>query len=376
MNIGIVCFPTIGGSGVVAAELGKALAARRHTVHFVTTGVPFRVEELSERLQFHPVTPMPYPVFHSTPYTLALATRLAEVAERHELDLVHAHYAIPHSTAAYLARVSSPRPFKVITTLHGTDTRLVGLDPSYRHIVRFSIRESDGVTAVSRWLRDSSVIDFELDRPVEVIHNFVDTQHFRPGVCPRLRAMLAAEHEPVCVNVSNLRPVKGVLNVIRAHAQVARATGARLIVVGDGPQREEAEALANELDVGCKVTFVGRRDDVAPYLACADLYYQAAEQESFGVAALEAMSTGLPVVAMKVGGLPELVVDGETGLLVPLGDPTALAEAVIGLLRDDERRRAVGEAARRRAVECFDTATVVPQYESLYERVLRGEGTA
>ncbi|NUQ01016.1 MAG: N-acetyl-alpha-D-glucosaminyl L-malate synthase BshA [Armatimonadetes bacterium] len=372
MRIGISCFAGHGGSGVVAAELGKELARHGHEVHFITTQVPFRVTELSERLHFHPVSPLPYPVFPSPPMTLALATRMAEVAERHALDLIHCHYAIPHSAAAYLARVSCRCDLRVVTTLHGTDTRLVGIDPSYRHIVRFSIEESHGVTAVSRSLRDSSVADLELTVPVEVIYNFVDTDRFRPGLCPQLRASLAHEGEPICMHVSNLRPVKGVLDIVRAHALVSEATGARLVMVGNGPQRDEAAHLASELGIGGKVTFTDLLDDVAPYLSCADLFVAASRQESFGMAALEAMSSGVPVVAMRVGGLPELVGNG-CGLLTPPGEVEALAQAQIELLGDEDRRRAYGAAARERAVTCFNPGAIVPQYERHYERVMNGE---
>ena len=370
LRIGITCFPGVGGSGVVAAELGKALAARGHEVHFVTTDLPFRVEELGDRLQFHPVTPMPYPVFQSTPYVLALATRLAEVAMRHHLDLIHAHYAIPHSTAAYLARMSVDPKLHVVTTLHGTDTRLVGLDPSYQHIVRFSINESHGVTAVSQHLAESSVRDFSLRRGVEVIYNFVDTQLFRPRRCPQLRAMIAADDEPVVMHVSNLRPIKRVLDIVRAHRLVTQGTGARLVLVGDGPEREAAAHLAGELDIAGKVSFVGRRDDVAAYLGCADVYVLASEQESFGMSVLEAMSCGVAVVATRVGGLPELVVDGETGLLTPPGEVEPLAAAITGLLRDEDRRRALGDAGRQRAVTAFDTSVIVPHYERFYRATL------
>jgi N-acetyl-alpha-D-glucosaminyl L-malate synthase BshA len=376
LRIGITCFPGVGGSGVVAAELGKALARRGHEIHFVTNDVPFRVDELSERLQFHPVTPMPYPVFQSTPYVLALATRLAEVAQRHRLDIIHAHYAIPHSTAAYLARMSTHGAVKVVTTLHGTDTRLVGLDPSYRHIVRFSIEESHGVTAVSHSLAESSEVDFELTRKVEVIHNFVDTERFTPERCCQLRPMIACDDEPVVMHVSNLRPIKRVLDIVRAHREVTRATGARLVMVGDGPQREECAHLAGELGIASKVSFLGRQDDVAPYLACADVYVMASEQESFGMSILEAMSCGVAVAATRVGGVPELVVDGETGLLTPPGEVEPLAAAVIELLRDHARRRAMGAAGRVRAVEHFATDSVVPQYERVYERTLAAEGRA
>ena len=373
MRIGISCFAGHGGSGVVAAELGKALAARGHEVHFITTELPFRVEELGEKLQFHPITPMPYPVFSAPPITLAMATRMAEVAERCHLDLIHCHYAIPHSTAAYLARVSCRRDLKIITTLHGTDTRLVGLDPSYRHIVRFSINESDGVTAVSNNLRDTSVADFELERPVEVIYNFVDHEHFRPGICPQLRRVLSPDGSPVVVHVSNLRPVKGVFDIIRAQALITEATGARLVIVGSGPDREEAEHLAGELGISSKVNFVGMVDNVAPYVACSDLFIAASKQESFGMAALEAMSCGVPTVAMRVGGLPELVAEGETGLLTPPESIGGLAAAAIELLSDDQRRRKFGQAARRRVLEHFTPEVIVPRYEAHYARALNGE---
>lgn len=373
MKIGISCFPGHGGSGVVAAELGKALAARGHEVHFITREQPFRIEELTENLYFHPVAPMPYPVFTAAPYTLALATKMAEIAEAHSLDLIHAHYAIPHSTAAWLARHICARDLRVITTLHGTDTRLVGLDPSYWRIVRYSIEQSHGVTAVSRHLADTSVADFQLTRPVEVIHNFIDTHHFRPGMCPQLRQMIAAVDEPLVVHVSNLRPVKRVADIIRAHAIITAATGARLVIVGHGPERDDAERLAGELGIAGKVLFVGTRDNVAPYLAAADLFMMASEQESFGVAALEAMSCGVPVVAPHVGGLPELVVDGVTGCLTSPGDVEALAEAAIDLLGDEPRRRAFGAAARERAVREFAINAIVPRYVAHYERVLGAE---
>lgn len=373
MRIGISCFAGHGGSGVVAAELGKALAARGHEIHFITLALPFRVGELDARLQFHPVAPMPYPVFDHPPYTLALATRMAEVAERYALDLIHCHYAIPHSAAAYLARVSTSSSLKVCTTLHGTDTRLVGLDPSYRHIVRFSIEESDGVTAVSKNLRDSSVGDFNLTRPVEVIYNFVDTHRFQPCRCEQLRDCLSPDGEKLVIHVSNLRPVKGVLDIVRAHALITEATGARLIIVGGGPQRDEAEHLANELGIGARVLFAGMLDDVAPYVACADLFLAASRQESFGLAALEAMSSGVPVVAMRVGGLPELVDEGVTGLLTPPGDVSALAEAAIELLRDEDRRRSFATASRERAVNLFSPEVIVPQYEAHYRKCLNGE---
>lgn len=372
-KIGISCFAGHGGSGVVAAELGKALAARGHEVHFITTELPFRVDELGDNLQFHPVTPMPYPVFSAPPITLAMATRMAEVAERCHLDLIHCHYAIPHSTAAYLARVSCRRDLKVITTLHGTDTRLVGLDPSYRHIVRFSIEESHGVTAVSKNLRETSVADLELTRPVEVIYNFVDHRRFHPGLCPQLRRVLSPDGAPVMVHVSNLRPVKGVLDIIRAHSIIHRATSARLVIVGSGPEREDAEHLAAELGITGAVNFIGMVDNVAPYVACSDLFIAASRQESFGMAALEAMACGVPTVAMRVGGLPELVAEGVTGLLTPPESVAGLAAAAIDLLSDGGRRRQFADAARQRVLDHFTPEVIVPKYEAHYARALNGE---
>lgn len=372
LRIGVTCFPGVGGSGVVAAELGKALADLGHEVHFVTSEVPFRVGGLSERLWFHQVTPMPYPVFQSTPYVLALATRLAEVTQNHGLDIIHAHYAIPHSTAAYLARMSTECDVRVATTLHGTDTRLVGLDRSYRHITRFSINESHAVSAVSHHLAEASKADLGLTRPVEVIYNFVDTNYWRPALCPHLRSSLASPDERIVMHVSNLRPIKRVLDIVRAHADVTRATGARLIIIGDGPQREEAAVLAGELGIAAKVSFLGRQDEVAPYLGCADLFVMASEQESFGMSTLEAMSCGVAVVAPRVGGLPELVDDHTTGLLTAPGSVEELAAAQIELLTNDERRWAMAAAGRARAQSTFDTKVVAPRYVEFYERALEG----
>lgn len=372
MKIGISCFAGYGGSGVVAAELGKMLSARGHEIHFITTDLPFRVDDLSDRLQFHQITPMPYPVFTSPPITVAMATRMAEVAERYRLDLIHCHYAIPHSTAAYLARVSCRCDLKVITTLHGTDTRLVGIDPSYRHIVRFSIEQSDCVSAVSRNLRDTSAADLELTRPVRVIYNFVDHQRFRPGLCPPLRHLLSPDGAPVLVHVSNLRPVKGVLDIIRAQQAIHAATGARLVIVGAGPEKDEAVHLAYELGIAPAVNFVGMVDNVAPYVASADLFIAASRQESFGMAALEAMACGVPTVAMRVGGLPELVAEGTTGLLTPPGNVPALAAAAIELLQDTAQRERFSAAARQRVLDHFTPEVIVPQYEDCYRQALNG----
>lgn len=374
MNIGLTCFPKYGGSGVVASELGKALARRGHQVHFITTELPFRIEELTENLFFHQVTAMPYPVFETPPYTLALASRMAEVAEQARLDILHAHYAIPHATAAYLARACCNCPTRIITTLHGTDTRLVGLDPSYWRITRFSMMQADGLTAVSHYLRDLSVKDFHLDKDVRVIYNFVDTEQFRPARCPFLRHKLAGEDERILVHLSNFRPVKRVPDIVRAFALVAHRIKSRLLLVGTGPDRAEAERLAVELEIADHVNFLGPMNDVSPVLSIADLFLMASEQESFGLAALEAMSCQVPVIATRVGGLPELVKDGETGYLVPLGDVEAMAARIRDLLSDEDRRLTMARNARQRAVEEFNADRIVSQYEEYYQEVLHRSG--
>lgn len=370
MRLAITCFAGIGGSGIVATELGKGLAARGYEVHFVSTEMPFRLEDLSDRLFFHPVHPFPYPVLQSPMYDLALASRLSEVIAEQELDLLHVHYAIPHAISAYLARQICPRPFRVITTLHGTDTRLVGLDPSYRPITRFSLEQSDGVTAVSRDLAVSTQEDFALTRPIEVISNFVDTERFRRRELPPCyRENFAAPNERLVIHVSNMRPVKRLNDIIRAFAHLQRAVPARLVLVGEGPDRPEAERLACELEIFDRVIFAGNMAHVENALAVADLFLMASEVESFGLAALEAMACEVPVVGTRIGGVPEVVEDGETGLLVPLGDVDALAEAGIRLLADPELLAQYGRAARQRAETYFSHDAGITAYERYYERI-------
>jgi len=370
MNIGITCFPTYGGSGVIASELGKALAQRGHVVHFITTELPFRIEELTDNLFFHPVTAMPYPVFEHPPYTLALASRMAEVIEHEKLHILHVHYAIPHSTAAFLARLCCDCAVKVITTLHGTDTRLVGLDPSYWRITRFSMEQSHGLTAVSRYLRDVTKRDFELENPIEVIYNFVDPDRFAPTHCLFLRHKLAAADERLLVHISNFRPIKRVADIVRAFQIIQRQVHSRLLLVGTGPDRPAIERLVIELGLSDHVNFLGAMNDVSGVLAIADLFLMASEQESFGLAALEAMSCGTPVIVPRVGGLPELVEEGQTGFLFPLGDVEALSERALEVLREEDLWRHLADHARRRAVEHFGRERIVPEYERYYERVL------
>lgn len=371
MRLAITCFAGIGGSGIVATELGKGLAARGHEVHFICADMPFRLEDLSARLYFHPVRPFPYPVMQSPLYDLALASRLAEVMAEQQLELLHVHYAIPHAVSAYLARQICAHSFPVITTLHGTDTRLVGLDPSYRPITRFSLEQSDGVTAVSRYLADATQEDFALTHPITVLHNFVDTARFRRRELPRCyREQFAEEHERLLVHISNMRPVKRLLDIVRAFALVQHALPARLVLVGDGPDRLAAERLACELEVADRVTFAGNIAHVENVLAVADLFLLASEVESFGLAALEAMACGVPVVGTAIGGVPEVVTDGVDGLLVGVNDPDALAEAAVSLLRVPERLAAFARAACTRVETDFSLEAGISAYERYYAQFL------
>ncbi len=369
MRIGIVCYPTYGGSGAVATELGLALAGRGHDVHFLSYAQPFRLHGYNERVTFHEVKIGSYPLFEHPPYSLALAVAMEEVAVREELEVIHAHYAIPHATCAWLAReiMGGKHDVGIVTTLHGTDITLVGQDPSYFSITKFSIEKSDAVTAVSRYLRDETYRSFGCGEcGISVIPNFVDLDLFRPPEAPRRTG-----DEKVLMHISNMRPVKRLLDIVRVFAQVQAAIPARLVLVGDGPDRDAAEREALALGVAAKVRCVGKVEDVAGVLKAADLYLLPSQTESFGLSALEAMATGVPVVGTRVGGLPEVVEHGVTGFLGEVGDVDGLARGAIELLGDGERWRAASAAARQRAA-LFDIRSVVPQYEELYAAVVGG----
>jgi len=373
VKIGITCYPTYGGSGAVATELGLALAARGHEVHFVSYDQPFRLSGFRERVFFHEVEMEDYPLFEHPPYALALAVALHDTARKHELDLVHMHYAIPHAASAYLARqmMASERQLKIVTTLHGTDITLVGLHPSFQAITQFSILQSDGLTAVSDYLRDQTIRDFAVppDR-IEVIPNFIDTEAWRPGREPCHRQKLAPGGEKIVMHISNFRPVKRVEDVVAAFARIRESVPCRLIMVGDGPDRPRAAQKAAELGVQDNVVFLGKHQSVEELLACADLLLLPSETESFGLAALEAMACGAPVIASRTGGLPEVIVDGETGFLCDIGDVDAMGAAGVRLLSDDTLHGRMSAAGRRVAEERFSAKAVVPLYEAHYERVL------
>jgi len=374
MNIGITVYPTYGGSGIVGSELGKELAARGHTVHFIASSLPTRLTELNERVRFHEVEMMSYPLFEHQPYTLALATKMATVAESENLDLLHVHYAIPHSISAILARESLKpnRRLPVITTLHGTDITLVGADRSYLPVTRYGIAQSDGVTAISEYLARATAETFGFDQ-VTVIPNFVCGSEYRRQLVPELRRELSPEGEPLLVHVSNFRPVKRPVDCVEVLAGVLRRGGkARLVMVGDGSERGRAEHRARCLGIERHCTFVGKQPRIVDYLSAADVLLLPSEQESFGLAALEAMACEVPVVASRVGGVPEVVDDGVTGYLSAVGDVEKMSEDAARLLSDEGARREMGRRARESALARYSTEQIIPRYVEFYERVLRG----
>ncbi len=375
MKIGITCYPTYGGSGVVATELGIELADRGHDVHFITYLPPFRLAGRESRIHYHEVTVTNYPLFEFPPYDLALATRMAEVAEIYNLDLLHVHYAIPHSVSALLARqmlASRGRRLPFVTTLHGTDITLVGLDRSYLPITRFAIDQSDGVTAISHYLRAKTLEEFGVDRPVEVIANFVNCDLYlrKPEWVADQRHRYAREGESLLIHLSNFRPVKRALDAVEIFSRVAKQIPARLLMVGDGPDRAACERLAHRSGILDRVDFMGKLERVDELLPLTDLVLMPSEMESFGLVALEAMACEVPTIATLVGGVPEVITNGETGLLFDVGDIDAMAAGAISLLTDPERRAAMGRAGRRDAQQRFCSTRIIPQYEKYYEDVL------
>jgi len=372
MNIGITVYSSYGGSGIVGSELGKELAARGHTVHFIASSLPTRLTELNDRVRFHEVEMMSYPLFEHQPYTLALATKMATVAEEENLDLLHVHYAIPHSISALLARESLKprRRLPVVTTLHGTDITLVGADRSYLPITRYGIVQSDGVTAISNYLKEATKEIFNFD-DIRVIPNFVCQHDYKRLQVESLRATLAPEGEPLLVHVSNFRPVKRPADCVEILARVLqKGIKTRLVMVGDGSERTNAEHRARCLGIYDRCTFVGKQPRIVDYLSACDVLLLPSEQESFGLAALEAMACEVPVIASRVGGLPEVVTDGETGYLNPVGDIEEMAVDAVRLLSDQKLRREMGQRARESAISRYRTDVVIPQYIEFYEEVL------
>jgi len=377
MKIGITCYPTYGGSGVVGTELGIELADRGHEIHFICSSMPMRLRP-SKLITFHEVEVMSYPLFQYPPYDLALATKMAEVAESASLDLLHVHYAIPHSVCAFLARAMRfPRRLPFITTLHGTDITLVGVNSSYLGITRFAIEESDAVTAISNNLREETERQFEIRNPIEVIYNFVNCDKYIRRTDPELRRTYAADQEKILIHLSNFRPVKRITDVVEIFAQVNQKVPSKLLMVGDGPDRAAAEHLAVKRKVYQNTLFLGKQDNVEEILGIADVLLLPSEMESFGLAALEAMACEVPPIATRVGGLPEVVTHGVDGFLAEVGDVKAMAEYATRLLENPSLHAEVSQAARQTARKRFCASLIIPKYEELYRRVLeRAEGSA
>lgn len=372
MNIGITVYPTYGGSGIVGSELGRDLAERGHNVHFISSVLPTRLTELNERIHFHEVEMMSYALFEHQPYDLALATKMATVARAEKLDLLHVHYAIPHSISAILAResIKQKRYVPVITTLHGTDITLVGADRSYLPITRYGLQQSDGVTAVSKFLKQATIETFDFD-DVEVIPNFICGKYYKRIEESPLRSELAPDGERLLVHVSNFRAVKRPVDCIEILAKV-RAAGqnARLVMVGDGPELSAVRYRGEQLGMNGNVIYVGKQANIADYMGVADVFLLPSELESFGLAALEAQACELPVIATRIGGIPEVVNDGESGFLSDVGDVEKMSVDTLRLLHDEELRRAFGERGRELAVQRYSTSKIIPQYIAFYEKIV------
>ena len=374
MKVGITCYPTYGGSGIVATELGLELASRGHEVHFISYANPIRLDAGIPRIQYHEVEVSTYPLFQYPPYSLALASRMAEVAESYSLDLLHVHYAIPHSISALLARqmLGRRRRLPFITTLHGTDITLVGTDRSYFPITKFSIEQSDGITSVSQYLKDRTVEVFGVEKEIRVIQNFVNCEIYQPDPERRRHSELAPAGEKLLIHISNFRPVKRVFDCIRILREVRRQAPAHLLMVGDGPDCMPAERLARELGVEKHVTFLGKQGHVERLIPQAYVLLLPSELESFGLAALEGMACGVPPVATRVGGVAELVTHGVDGFLEAVGDIAAQAARVVALLTDVALYRQVSGAARQTALGRFCTSLIIPHYEQYYQEICSG----
>jgi L-malate glycosyltransferase len=372
MKIGIVCYPTFGGSGVLATELGKALAQKGHNVHFITYQQPVRLNGFIPNIFYHEVQVPKYPLFDYPPYETALASTMVDVIKNNDLDLLHVHYAIPHASAAYMAKKIlelSGKKIPVITTLHGTDITLVGRDKTYAPVVAFSINQSDAITAVSNNLRDETYSTFKIEKEIEVIYNFVDVSRFQRKPIDAFRKVIAPHGERILLHASNFRKIKRVQDVVKVFCEVNKAIPSKLLFVGDGPERQLAEELSRSLGVGDAMRFVGKQEQMEDILAIADLFLLTSEYESFGLAALEAMAAGVPVISTNAGGLKEINIDGETGYMADVGDINTMSEKAISILRDDKVLASFKAKAAAHAKQ-YDIQHIVPVYERLYERFL------
>jgi N-acetyl-alpha-D-glucosaminyl L-malate synthase BshA len=372
MRIGITCHPTAGGSGILATELGIALAERGHVIHFVTTEAPFRLTKFHPNIVRHYVDIASYPLFRYPPVTFSLASKICEVAEENDIQLWHAHYAIPHAAAAIIARdmLSPEKRFKLVTTLHGTDITLVGIDPSFFRLTKHTMEVSDAVTAVSEWLTQETIRDFALTKPIRTIYNFVKMERFSQHDPARCR--LAEPGEKIIMHISNFRPVKRVTDVVRAFKKISDRIPSRLVMVGEGPERMSAVGVAKQLGVSDKIKYLGNIDNIDTLIPCADLIFQPSEHESFGLVPLEAMACGVPVLATASGGICEVVKHGVTGFLCEVGDTEAMVEYAIKILSDPAFAKEMGRKGRERVQEMFTEEKIVAQYEALYAELVPG----
>ncbi len=372
MKIGIVCYPTFGGSGIVATELGIKLAARGHEIHFISYENPTRLNKYLDNVFFHEVEIPHYPLFEHSLYTLALAGKIIDVVKYEKLEIIHAHYAIPHAISGILSKnILKDTDLKLVTTLHGTDITLVGLEPAYHPLVKYSLDNSDAVTAVSQYLRTNTEQHFKPEKKIQVIYNSIDLDEYKRNPCPNIKKSIAPNGEKILVHVSNFRPVKRVQDTIRILAEVIKTIPAKLILVGDGPERSDAEKLSRELGVAENVKFLGKQHALVDLLSAADIFLLPSQSESFGLSALEAMSCGTPVVASNIGGIPEVVIHGESGYVAELGDIERMAKYVIGLLCNDKKWATFSANSRRIAEDKFDSHHIVSKYENLYEELIK-----
>jgi N-acetyl-alpha-D-glucosaminyl L-malate synthase BshA len=371
MKIGMICYPTFGGSGIVATELGMELAARGVETHFISYDTPARLDRFRENIFFHDVDIPRYPLFEFQLYTLALAGKIIDVVKYEKIDIIHAHYAIPHAVSAYLSKqILKDYNVKLITTLHGTDVTLVGMEPSFHPIIKYALEQSDGITAVSKYLADKTKSLFDLDKEIDTIHNFIDPgEYTRKPLCP-CRCKLAPNGEKTLIHISNFRPVKRVLDTIRILEKVNEQVPTNLILIGDGPERNDAERLCRELNLCSRVKFLGKMTAFSDLLSAADLFLLPSQSESFGLAALEAMACGVPVIASNIGGIPELVTHGENGYMAEFGDVERMSRYALELLKNPKKWQAFSDKARSAAVEKFSADRIVDQYMALYNRLL------
>lgn len=373
MKIGISCYPTIGGSGAVATELGKALAHRGHQVHFIVTDVPFRLGEFIQNIYVHQLDTMSYPVLRTPPHDFSLAALMANIVEQYDLDILHVHYALPFAVSAFLAKQMLPNHrFKVVTTLHGTDVTVLAQDKSLFEVIKLGIEKSDAVTAVSHSLATQTMQMFQVQKDILCVHNFVDTDKFSPNNDSNVRMCFASPEEKVLLHISNFRQVKRVPDVIQVFARVQEVMPAKLLFVGEGPELTTARELVLALGLQHRVVFLGKQDQVASLFNAADLFLLPSEKESFGLVALEAMSAGVPVIGSYVGGIPELVVHGETGFLTGVGEVDEMAQYAVQLLSDGQLHESFANAGRRRAEQLFHVDIKVQEYEELYQSLLWG----